>query len=144
MMRTIPINRRSLLLVFIACIFVTACAGAFVKPSGDTLARSAQEYWEARSKGDWAKAYSFEAHQDVESLGDYSSRMASSSGKLPLELLSVSNPMVEEATGQGKVEVLLKLQFKYPARGTIKQKVSDPWVFKNGRWYHDARPEKGR
>ncbi|MBI4776472.1 MAG: hypothetical protein HY788_20235 [Deltaproteobacteria bacterium] len=140
-MRKNPINRRSWLLVFVACVFVTACAGAFVKPSGDTLVQSAKEYWEARSKGDWAKAYSFEAHQAEEPFAEYSTRLASSSGKLPLELMSVSNPMFEEATGIGKVEVMLKLQFKYPARGSIKQKVSDPWVFKNGRWYHDARPE---
>ena len=140
-MRKIPESSRSWLFVFLACVFITACAGAFVKPSGDTLAQSAREYWEARSKGDWVKAYSFEMSRNQESLGEYSARLAGSSGKLPIELLSVSNPMVEESTGKGKVEVLLKLEFKYPARGSIKQKVNDPWLFEKGQWYHNPHPE---
>ena len=142
-MRNIRINRRFLLFVLVSCVSVTAaCAGALVKPTSDTLVQSAREYWEARSKGDWTKAYSFELHQSEESLAQYSGRLAAAYGRLPLEFLSVSDPVVEEATGKGKVEVLLKLQFKYPARGNIKQKVNDKWQFKDGKWYHDARPEE--
>ena len=128
--------------MFVSCLCITAaCAGAFVKPDSDSLVQSARTYWEARSKGDWPKAYAFELHQGEESLGDYTARLSASSGRLPLELLSVTHPMIEEATGKGKVEVLLKLQFKYPARGSIKQKVNDKWEFKEGKWYHDAHPE---
>lgn len=122
--------------VWIFALVLYGGATEAAKPTVESLGEAAGAYWNARAEREWSKAYRYELNEEEESLEAYEGRMGEGYKTLPFQLLSVSEPVVDGDTGSGTVQVRIKYQFKFPARGDMEYVIRDYWAFQDGRWLH--------
>ncbi len=123
----------------LCAVMLCSCAGVMTQqPDADKLQTAATAYWQARTTRDWEKAYPYELHKSKETFETYRSRMEASFVKMPMNLVGVEDAVLNPDGESGKVKVVVRVEFGFPARGSYKVPVSDPWVFVKGEWLHDT------
>ncbi len=125
----------SLLLLLLATVFLSSCAGLNLRPDPQSDVRQAAEnYWNARVAGDWVTCYKYEEVSKLqkESLSQYVHHQ----GNLIYKSAIVKGV---EMKGPDKALVQVSLEYCLPAFGTshaFKTDSKDTWVRIDGKWYH--------